>query len=281
MPEQKRVWIHRIEPKGDLPQEVRKNAQRRISSVFKNRKPLKGLDRKEEKNILPRIIDAEPDEGSAFYDKASKYWKELTIDVPSGGKPLNISTRGESEIDGVKVDDPVHPEDYVMYRFAQAHPQVAETEEDALANRNKLYYILDPEEEKRNKRSEVEAKKEAWREFIKMEEDEQKVDLMIRVFTDSSPEKMTDIDEKVNKLDEELERRPKEFVQLAQDDDLEKQDFVLQCLEYGVLRKTGNQIMYMDEVLGSGVEDVVAFLKNKRNSSTLSELKAKLSNAKG
>jgi len=282
MSNQKRVWIHRIEPKGDLPQDVLKNAKRRLSSVLKNGKPLKGLSHEEEKELLPRIIDAHPDEGSEFFEKASTYWKEMSIDIPSGGKDLDISTRESYEGEnGEEIPNPVYPEDYVMYKFAQSHPQVAENEQKAKQNPNKLYWILDPEEEKKSKRANVEAKKEAWREFIQMEEDENKIDLMIRVFTDSSPEEMSDKDEKVNVLEEELERRPKRFVEVARDDDLEKQDFVLQCLEHGVLRKTGNQIMYMDEVLGNGVDAVVAHLKNKRNSGTLSELKAKLSEAKG
>jgi len=282
MSKQKRVWIHRIEPKQDLPQDVLKNAKRRLSSVLKNGKPLKGLSHEEEKELLPRIIDAHPDEGSEFFDKASTYWKEVSMDIPSGGKDLDISTRESYEGEnGEEIPNPVYPEDFVMYKFAKAHPQVAENEQEAKQNPNKLYWILDPEEEKRNKRENVEAKKEAWREFIKMEEDEEKLDLMIRVFADTNPEEMSDKDDKVNELEEQLERRPKRFVEVARDDDLEKQDFVLQCLEYGVLRKTGNQIMYMDEVLGTGVEQVVAYLKNKRNSSVLSELKAKLSEAKG
>lgn len=281
MSKQKRVWLHRIEPNnGNLPEDVQKNATRRISSVYVNRKPLKGLEPEEEKALLPRIIDASADEGSQFHEKASKYWKELSIDVPSGGKDLNISTRGKIEQDGEEVPDPVHTEDFIMYRFAKNHPQVAESKTEAQRHPNKLYYILDPEEEKKKQRKNVEAKKQAWKEFIKMEEDEEKIDLMIRVFTNSKPEEMTDFDEKINTVENELEKRPQEFVEVAQDEDLEMQDFVLQCIEHGVLREVGNQIMYMDENIGSGVDQVVAYLKNKRNSSVYSEMKARLQESK-
>jgi len=268
----KRVWLHRVEPKNDLPEDVRKNAKRVLGSVFKNRKPLKGLSRDEEKEILPRIIDADPEDKTRFSEKASKYWKELSIDVPSGGKSLNIST----DEDG----DPVYPEEYVMYRFAQAHPQVAESHKVAQRNRNKLFWILDPEEEKKETRREVDKKMDAYREFIKVKDSEDKVDLMMRVFANERPEQIADFDEKINTLHNELEQRPEEFIELATDDDLEKQDFVLQCIEHGVLRKVGNQIMYMDEVIGEGIDEVVAYLKNKRNSSTLSSLKAELKEAK-
>lgn len=272
MAEQKRVWLHRVEPKNDLPQDVRKNAKRRLSSVFKNRKPLKGLSREEEKEILPRIIDADPEDKTRFSEKASKYWKELSVDVPSGGRALNISTDENG--------NPVYPEDYVIYKFAQAHPQVAEEENVAQRNRNKLFWILDPEEEKKETRKQVEVKSEAWKEFLKMKDDETKINLMLRVFANENPDQFTDFDEKVNTLNNELEQNPKSFVELANDDDLEKQDFVLQCIEHGVLRKVGNQVMHKDEVIGQGIDETVAYLKNKRNSSTLSQLKAELKEAK-
>jgi len=282
MSEQKRVWIHRVEPNNrNLPDEVRKNATRRLASVFNENKPLKGLDHEEEKELLPRLINADPDEGSTFFEKADKFWKEFSVNIPSGGKTLDISTREPVENDkGEEVVNPTSVKDYVTYRFARNHPQVAENKQEALKNRTKYYYILDPEEEKQTKKSEVEAKKQAWREFIKIEEDADKINLMIRVFTDEKPEQMSDKDEKINKLHDELERRPKEFVELVTDDDLEKQDFVLQCIENGVLRKVGNQIMYMDEVIGNGIDQVVAYLKNDRNSSTYNELKAKLESAR-
>jgi len=272
MSEQRRIWLHRVEPKGDLPQDVRKNAIRRLSSVYKNRKPLKGLERDEEKELLPRIIDADPEEGSVFHEKASTYWKEITIDVPSGGKPLNVARDDNG--------NPINPEDYVFYRFAQAHPQVAESEQKAKRNRNKMFWILDPEEKKRENRKDVEVKSEAYKEFIKVKDDEDKINLMLRVFANENPDQINDIDEKVNTLHDELEQRPGEFIRLSQDDDLEKQDFVLQCIEYDVLRKVGNQIMFEDEVIGRGVDEVVAYLKNKRNSGTLSSLKARLEEAK-
>lgn len=282
MSNQKRIWVHRVEPKGDLPDDVRKNAKRRLSSVLNNGKPLKGLTHKEEKTILPRIIDAHPDEGSQFFDKASTYWKEKSVDIPSGGKSLDISTREPIETDdGEKVVNPVHPKDYINYKFAKAHPLVANSKQEAISDPRKDYWILDPEEEKKSKREMVEAKKDAWREFIKMEEDNEKIDLMIRVFSNSNPNKMSDYDEKVNTLEKELERRPKEFVNVAQDDNLEMQDFILQCVENGVLRKIGNQYMYNDEVIGDTIDQVIAYLKNSRNSSVLSELKSKLKQAKG
>ena len=47
-------------------------------------------------------------------------------------------------------------------------------------------------------------------------------------------------------------------------------------VESGVLRKIGNQVVHIDEVIGETVEDTIVYLKNKKNSGTLTILRAKL-----
>ena len=44
----------------------------------------------------------------------------------------------------------------------------------------------------------------------------------------------------------------------------------------GVLRKIGNQVIFIDEVLGDTLDNTVVYLKDKKNSSTLTVLRAKL-----
>ena len=43
-----------------------------------------------------------------------------------------------------------------------------------------------------------------------------------------------------------------------------------------VLRRIGNQVIYIDEVIGDTLEDAVVYLKDKKNSGTLTVLRAKL-----
>ena len=47
-----------------------------------------------------------------------------------------------------------------------------------------------------------------------------------------------------------------------------------------ILRKIGNQIIYIDEILGETMKDAVIQLTDKKNSGKLMELKAKLKEAK-
>ena len=44
----------------------------------------------------------------------------------------------------------------------------------------------------------------------------------------------------------------------------------------GVLRKIGNQVIFIDEVLGDTIDDTVVYLKDKKNSGKLTILRAKL-----
>ena len=66
---------------------------------------------------------------------------------------------------------------------------------------------------------------------------------------------------------------------MATDKDLELKAEIESMVEAGVLRKIGNQVIYIDEVLGETLQDTIVYLKNKKNSGTLTVLRAKLKEA--
>ncbi len=289
MSNRKVVHLQRKEPQNNLPEDIRKNAKIKLSSVFVNRQALTAFPNTDKARlvrdeVMPRIISADPKD-SDYYNKLDKYWQELSVEIPSGGRALDISlrdTRTKTTDNGedVEVPVPVNPEDYCIYQFAKRHPQVAENKSKAVSDRTKKFWIVDPDREKKKQRQGVEIEGQAWEHFLNMKDDEDKLNLMLRVFANRNPDMIDDIDEKIIALKQELENRPAQFIDVAQDEDLEKRDFILQCIEHGVLRRVGNQIMHLDEVLGEGIEEVIAFLKNKKNSSTYNTLKAKLKEAR-
>lgn len=267
------------------PQQIRDNAKIKLASVYKGGSPVKGFSETEMvKQIMPGVVGADANDPK-FYDKVDKWWNELSVNIPTEGKELETAIRTVRKVENfegkeVEVPVPVNPRDYCIYKFAQVHPQVARNEEEAKTYRNMRFWIEDPDEVKRKKTNERRNETQAFRTLIEMEENEDRVNHMLRVFAGVQPESFDSLDEKVNALTEKMKANPDEFIEVAEDKDLEMQDFVLQCIEYGVLRKVGNQVMYMDEVIGEGTEEVVAYLKNKRHSSTLSTLKAKLKEAR-
>jgi len=70
-------------------------------------------------------------------------------------------------------------------------------------------------------------------------------------------------------LDKILQTKSKEFLQLVDTDSKENSThaLILECLQSSILRKDGHRILYHDSVLGSDIEDVIAYLNKDDNQS--------------
>ena len=72
------------------------------------------------------------------------------------------------------------------------------------------------------------------------------------------------------------EKSPKKFIKVSQDKHLELKAEIETMVSAGVLRKIGNQVIFIDEVLGETLDDTVIHLNDKKNSGKLTTLRAKL-----
>ena len=79
-----------------------------------------------------------------------------------------------------------------------------------------------------------------------------------------------------NALYEIKDKTPKKFLRIATDKHLELKAEIEEMVSAGVLRKIGNQVIFIDEVLGDTIDDTVVYLKDKKNSGKLTILRAKL-----
>jgi len=261
----KEIRIMRVPEGGShLPTEVLDNAKMKLSSVLINQRPHR-VDTKLEEKYLPDIVGVSKDHPN-FADAARRFWAELTIPIPSDGQLLDIGTRS---------GNPSNVMDLIKYKWAKDHPLVADTKQEAQANPRKRFWIYDPEREVQKENVDVQARKSAYKEFIKLAEDENRMDMMIRVLTGQDPSGLN-FEEKENLLDKQVNQQPKKFEKIAKDKDLEIRAKVKDCLEYEIIRKVGNQYMYGDETIGSSEQEVVAWWKNKRNSSEVATIKARL-----
>lgn len=274
--ETKQVRIMRIPEGGDhLPTEVLNDAKMKLSSVLVHQRPYRGLSQEEERELLPEVIGVSPDDND-FSERARKYWAELTIDVPQEGHQLNVPVYPEDEIPDPQ--DP-HVEDWIKYQWAKDHPQVAKSRQEAEANINKRFFIYDPEREAKRENRESKMRQKAYMELAKASENEQKMDVLVRVLTDQRPEKLSST-EKENILDTKVNNDPEQFISAATDDNLAIRGAIMDAVEHEVLNKIGNQIMYQDEVIADSMDEAIAWFKNDRNSGTVQEIKAKLNEAK-
>ena len=134
------VLLKRKANATNLPDHVYAEAKRKIGSTFGANGDINtGLSFGEQKKWLPGIIGVDSKDVN-FQKEVKKYFQNLTILVENSGTKLEVGL----DQDG----DPINLMDYVRYKFACAHPYVAENEQAIGTNRRYKYYIYDTEIEK-------------------------------------------------------------------------------------------------------------------------------------
>ena len=262
----KKVYLRRRDLGGHLPKQVRAEAKTRLSSVYVNRQPLKGFSPEEEKKYMQGILDVSP-EHVDWPRYSKKFWADMTIPVGFTGVELEVG----KDDDGT----PLSIMDYIKYNFAIKHPYVALTKEEMESDITKKFYIQDLSREDKVKNNSIKLKKDADKEFIKVSSDLKNMKRILRLMSSTNPDRMTE-DQIENSLYELKNSNPKKFVRIATDKNLELRAEIDELVSAGVLRKIGNQVIFIDEVLGDTVEDTIVYLKDKKNSGKLTILRAKL-----
>ena len=262
----KKVFLRQKELLNHLPKAVRAEAVMRVSSVYVNRQPLKGFDLEDEKKYMLGILDVNPDH--VDWPKHSKqFWAELTIPVGFTGVELEIGKDDDGK--------PLSIMDYIKYNFALKHPHVALTKEEMSSTFDKRFYIQDLSRDDKVKNNQIQLKKNADKEFIKISSNSKSMKRILRLMSNTNPDRMTS-EQIENALYEIKNTSPKKFVRIARDKNLELKAEIEELVSAGVLRKIGNQVIFIDEVLGDTPDDAVVHLKDKKNSGKLTILRAKL-----
>ena len=259
------VWLRRKENTLEhLPEAVRIAAQVRLGSVFAGRQPLKGVEGEEAKKLFEGILPVDKDHQD-WPHYVNRYWIELSIKVPFEGVELNV---GKDE-DG----NPHNVDDYLTYRFSLKHPHVGASKAEMVSTNR--FYLHDPKKDEIDRAKTVRIKKDADKEYIKASNEEETMDRLIRLLSESKPENMN-LDQKETLLYELKGNDPAKFIKIARDKNLELKAEIEEMVSAGILRKIGNQVIFIDEVLGETTEDTIVYMKDKKNSGTLTTLRAKL-----
>ena len=262
----KTITLRRKELMNHLPKEVRVTAKSRLGSIYVGRQPLKGVTGDAEKALLNGVLDVEPTH-SDWPKHSKKFWSEMSINVPFEGVTLDVSLDEHN--------NPLHLDDYIKYTFVKNHPHVAKSKEEMTAAQR--FYIHDQNRETLKKHLNIQKKKDADKEFIKVSSDIAKLRNVLRVLSDTNvnPDKLNNIQAE-NALYELKEKNPSKFIKVATDKNLSMRAEIEELITHEVLRKIGNQIIYIDDVIGETMEDAIVYLKNKKNSGVLTTLRAKL-----
>jgi len=262
----KKVYLRAKQINNHLPKEINASAIRKLSSVYVNRQPLKPFDPQDEKKYLEGMLDVDPAH-MEWPRHTKKFWAEFTIPVGFEGVELEV---GKTE-DG----KPIDINDFIKYHFALKHPHVALTEEEMNASSQKRFYIQDLAKKDILRNNDIQVKKDADKAFIKISTDEKQMRRVFRLLGNSNPDVLTR-EQVENLLYDIKEKSPKKFIKVAQDKHLEMKAEIETMVSAGVLRKIGNQVIFIDEVLGETLDDTVIHLRDKKNSGKLTTLRAKL-----
>lgn len=263
------VQIIRREEISHLPTKVMNESKITIGSHFEpnGRGPLRGLSREEEDKYLPRILGADPKEPT-YRQKVQEFWATMSIPVPVGGAVLDITVDEQGE--------PYNLEDWIRYKWAQKHRYVASNKLEMDKDPRKKFYIRDPEEDTRRKNASIQVQKQADIEFIKASQDPEKGRRIIRIMNNViNPDVLSD-SQVENELFELKNNEPARFLTVAKDKKLDTKAEIQSLVTAQILRKVGQQIIYIDQVIGDTMDDAVAWYTNPKNSTIVTDLKAKL-----
>ena len=152
------------------------------------------------------------------------------------------------------------PIDELQYLFLKNHKRVA----DGLNNMNpsKDYVIInkDAEAEQTNRINKV--KREAYRELDKMSiEDMRKCLRLYGMKSDTMSNELVEA-----KLNEQIESAPEKFLMKWVNNPNKEINFVIEeAISRNIIRKTKSQYFFGTDLIGNGIDDVIAFLQDKKN----------------
>jgi len=297
-PNSKRITIFRA---GSFLENAQKEAQdfmsmskKSIGSYFAgNLGPAvgTGLSFDEVDVLLPLLIDV-PKDDRIFREKVTDFYTKLCTTVPYGtGKELEVGLELDNEkpvtytnTEG-KRNLPIHLQDYIRYRHAIKHPQVAADIAEARGNMLKQFYVFDPEATKVENAQAGRVRDEAIKEYMTMKIDIDKVGAMLTLLgTDIRAAEFQGVgreDALTNKLYSYVSAAPDEFLKIVKVDHFDIRVLIRRMLATEVIRRIGAQLVDRETgaILGHTEEEAIFWLQDKENSDKVSFLKAKLQEA--
>jgi hypothetical protein len=235
--------------------------------------PSRPFTYEEEDKWMPEIVGLKVSD-PGFRSAVTHWYKNLTIKIKPEGVEL------ETGLDSA--GNPVNTEEYLKFKFAEKHPWTAKTKEECMGAEHLQFYFEDPEAENISKGAKLELTSKAYVEFAKLDEDEDKMDWVLRTVLSKFPElgSLTEltklsIDKKKLKIAEIIQKDPAYFLQVMVDKDLIYKAEIASMVEAGVLLKEGNKYLNGTENLGS-LDGTIAWMKDGNNSQDYAILKARL-----
>lgn len=184
-------------------------------------------------------------------DPMSTFWDTFAIKI--GKKDLIINTDT--------------PEGELQYYFLKKHKRVA----DGVKNINPStdYVLVDKDMEATEANKVNKVKREAYRALDKMSLEEMRK--CLRLFGIKPDNLSNEVVEA--KLNENIEKDPAKFIRVWVENPNKEINFIIEeALSKNIIRKNRATYYFGTDVIGNGIEDVISFLKDKKNSDILAAI---------
>jgi hypothetical protein len=224
---------------------------------------------------MPYIIGVEK-EDREFRKRVETFFHEIVTKIPPKGLKLEIGLDDDTQ--PLSVDNlPINIQNYVTYRHAIGHPNVAPNKDESDRNPLKKFYLEDPDQVTSSDLNLNDIEDKATACYFKYKDDEVKVDqiltmLGVNIKTMSPADKTLKLKSFTRKISEkgDLENQSdlQRFIDICEDTDLMLKYLITEMIGAQVLEKQGTTIFIKEsgEAIGANAKEAVAYLKNPKNS---------------
>lgn len=185
----------------------------------------------------------------------SDFWTTFAVRI--GAKDLILNTD--------------RPMDELQYLFLKNHKKVAVGINNIDPSKNYVMINSDAEAEQQNKANKI--KREAYRELDKMSiEDMRKCLRLYGMKSDTMSNELVEA-----KLTEQIEKSPEKFMLKWADNPNKEINYVIEeAVAKNIIRRNRSQYFFGTDMIGNGIDDVIAYLKDKKNQEILLSIKQEI-----
>lgn len=258
-------------------------AYKPLGPYFKGKITGTGLSSFEEQRLLlPDFLGIESNDRN-FRAEVMRHYDNLLVRIPKEGLTLEIGLEKDNSKPPSLDNQPISLRDYLIYRWAVEHPDVALTKDEAQRSYSKKFFILDPNQVNAQALSVNSLEDKAYELYMRFKDDSIKVDQILtmlgRNITNLKKDKILVLKQyasKNAKLDPTQQAEAfKKFIDVCEDKDLEMKFWIEEGIAIQYLKRVGNNIVYNETSIPVGVNmsDAVLYFKNPKNSRELNLLK--------
>lgn len=236
-----------------------------------------GLSFEEEAVLLPLILDT-PAEDRDFRKSVTKFYVELDTKVPyQTGITLEVGLLQDNSKPLSKDNLPINVMDYLRYRHALKHPQVAKSKDNAEGNGLIQFYIFDKSSVLESNKKNMDILDSALVNYSKVKKDADKVNKLLTLLGTDHRAFETDSD-RVLGLRKLVEAKPDEFNTIYTDNELDFKYSIQAMVNTGVLKQIGEK--YQDaetkKFVANNKEELLVLMQDEKQSDLVVLLKARL-----